>query len=67
MEAKEQRRTLLNAVRRLPFTYRDVITLALEGLSYAEIAEVLGLSEANVGVRLNRAKAALRALLEKRK
>jgi RNA polymerase sigma-70 factor, ECF subfamily len=67
VEAEEQRQHLLDAVRRLPFLYRDVITLALEGLNYAEIAEILGVSEANVGTRLNRAKSALRELLEKKR
>lgn len=66
VQAEEQRNRLLNAIRRLPFAYRDVITLALEGLSYAEMAEVLGLSEANVAARLNRAKAVLKQLLEKK-
>lgn len=61
--AEEQRQTLLEAVRRLPLPYRDVITLVLEGLSYREIADVLGVSEANVGARLNRGRAALRAAL----
>lgn len=65
VEAKEQQRTILDAVRRLPFVYRDVLTLALEGLSYAEVAEVLGVSEANVGTRLTRARSILRKLLEK--
>ncbi len=65
VEVKEQQRTILDAVRRLPFLYRDVLTLALEGLSYAEIAEVLGVSEANGGTRLTRARSILRKLLEK--
>jgi RNA polymerase sigma factor (sigma-70 family) len=65
MEADQQRRNILSAVRRLPFVYRDVITLALEGLSYTDMAEVLGVSEANVGTRLSRARSELRKLLEK--
>ncbi len=64
VEVKEQQRNILDAVRRLPFVYRDVLTLALEGLNYAEIAEVLGVSEANVGARLTRARSVLRKLLE---
>jgi RNA polymerase sigma-70 factor (ECF subfamily) len=64
LEIEEQRRNLLAAVRRLPIVYRHVITLALEGLSYPEIAEILGLTEANVGIRLNRARKALRKILE---
>ena len=43
---------------------RQVMTLLLEDLSYAEIAEALGLSLSNVGVRVNRAKAQLRTMLD---
>jgi RNA polymerase sigma-70 factor (ECF subfamily) len=64
MEVQQQRNRLLEAVRKLPFLYREVITLALEELSYAEMAQVIGVSEGNVGKRLSRAKAALRELLE---
>jgi RNA polymerase sigma factor (sigma-70 family) len=64
LDAQQQRQTLLNAVRKLPLVYRDVITLALEGLTYVEMAQVLGVSEANVGTRLNRARAALRDALK---
>ena len=52
---EEEVAQLLKAIRRLSFDYRQVITLALEGMSYAEIAEVVGIGESNVGVRLNRA------------
>ena len=38
--------------------------LALEGMGYREIADVVGISESNVGVRLNRARERLRELLE---
>jgi RNA polymerase sigma factor (sigma-70 family) len=39
----------------------------LEDLTYGEIAEVLGISESNVGVRLTRARQLLREVLEKQK
>lgn len=52
------------AVRRLPLPYRQVMTLLLEELSYAEIAEALDISLSNVGVRVNRAKAQLKAMLD---
>jgi RNA polymerase sigma-70 factor (ECF subfamily) len=55
---------LAGAIRGLSIEYRQVITLTLEGLSYAEIADVLGIGESNVGVRLNRARQMLRELLE---
>jgi RNA polymerase sigma-70 factor (ECF subfamily) len=57
---------LRSAIQRLPLPHRQVIMLALEELSYAEIAEVLGITETNVGVRLNRAKKLLREALEER-
>ena len=37
--------------------------LYLEDCSYREMAEVLGISEANVGFKLNRIKAQLRTLI----
>lgn len=58
---------LRQAVHRLPVAYRQVIMLTLEGLGYKEISEVLGISESNVGVRLNRARLILHDLLEKTK
>lgn len=60
----ERSHRLAVAVRRLPLPYRQVITLVLEDLSYAEIAEALGLSLSNVGVRVNRAKSQLKAMLD---
>lgn len=59
----EQSERLLHAVRALPVMHRQVIVLALEDLDYSEMANVLGISENNVGVRLNRARARLRELM----
>lgn len=58
-----QRDQLRSAIQRLPLVYRQAVMLMLEDLSHAEIAEVLGLSEGNVSVRLNRARKALKAML----
>ena len=63
LSAREQTRRLRDAVGRLPLQFRQVITLALEGLSYSDIGQVLGLSESNVGVRLTRARHMLRQLI----
>jgi RNA polymerase sigma-70 factor (ECF subfamily) len=63
LSAAQQSRRLHQAIARLPMQYRQVITLTLEGLSYGEIAQVLGLSESNVGVRLTRARQMLRRLM----
>jgi RNA polymerase sigma factor (sigma-70 family) len=61
--ASERSHRLLDAVRSLKIPYRQVVTLLLEDMSYAEIAEALGLSISNVGVRVNRAKIQLKELL----
>jgi len=61
--AQEGRR-LLDAVQQLPLGHRQVVTLMLEGLGYGEIAEVLGISESNVGARLTRARQMLRRFLQ---
>jgi RNA polymerase sigma factor (sigma-70 family) len=61
--AAQESAQLLAAVRRLPLIQREVVVLALEDMDYAEIAGVLGISETNVGVRLNRARASLRKLM----
>jgi RNA polymerase sigma factor (sigma-70 family) len=60
---KHQRATLMSAIQSLPVTHRQMILLMLEDLSHAEIAEVLGITENNVGVRLNRARKALKDAL----
>jgi len=51
------------AIQRLPIVYRQVAMLVLEDLSHAEIADVLGITETNVAVRMNRAKKALKEAL----
>jgi RNA polymerase sigma-70 factor (ECF subfamily) len=61
---EEQRRErLFDAIRRLPAVQRQAVMLRLEGLSHREIAELQDTTETNVGVRLSRARQALRALL----
>jgi RNA polymerase sigma factor (sigma-70 family) len=64
---RQQGERLIEAVRRLPLVYRQVVTLTLEDLDYNDIAEVLGISVSNVGVRLNRARQMLRDALEETK
>jgi RNA polymerase sigma-70 factor, ECF subfamily len=63
LSAEQDGRRLLEAIQRLPVNHRQVVTLMLEGLSYSEIADVLGISETNVGARLTRARQMLRAQL----
>jgi RNA polymerase sigma-70 factor (ECF subfamily) len=66
--AQEQRvERLRRAIHNLPVVYRQAIILSLEGLAYGEIADVLGISENNVGARLSRARQMLRESMENRK
>lgn len=55
-----------NSLQQIPMDYRLVFTLReVNGLNVAETADTLNISEANVKVRLNRAKAMLRKEVEK--
>ena len=51
------------AVQSLPIALRQVISLTLEGLTARETADVLGISDNAVGVRLTRARRILREQL----
>ena len=44
------------AIRRLPPANRALVLLYLDGFTYREIADVIGISETNVGARLSRIK-----------
>ena len=59
MALAQTRARLAQAVHDLPDTLRGPIVLFLEGFGQTEIAEVLGLSLTNAGVRLSRAREAL--------
>jgi RNA polymerase sigma factor (sigma-70 family) len=63
LSAAQESARLVAAVRQLPLIQREVVVLALEDMDYAEIAAVLGISETNVGVRLNRARTSLRTMM----
>ncbi len=63
-EQNELKRILEEAIQKLPETYRAVFLLRdVEGLSTKEVAEILGISEGNVKVRLLRARLRLREIL----
>ena len=62
-ERSERVHQLYSAIRGLGEVDRALVMLYLEELSYKEIAEVLGLTEDNVGVKLNRIKTKLRVLI----
>jgi RNA polymerase sigma-70 factor (ECF subfamily) len=57
---------LYRCIQELPRLDRAVIPMQLEQKTYQEIAEITGLSEGNVSVRIVRIKQKLRTLLEER-
>ena len=63
LDQQQRQQKLLAAIRRLTLEQQQVITLALEGMSYQEIADVLSITTNLVGVRLQRAKNALTTLM----
>ena len=63
-EADERFIQLSQAIAQLNATEKAIITLFLEDLSYEKIAEVLGVTENNVGVMLHRAKKKLSTLMK---
>jgi len=66
-EPRVERDALRAAVRALPLAYRAPLVLRdIEGLTTAEAAEILGISEAALKSRLHRARALVRDALEER-
>lgn len=67
VEAKQNDRIvdqLYAAIRALPPAKRALVVLYLDGFTYHEIADVVGISESNVGVSLNRIKKDLAATVK---
>jgi RNA polymerase sigma-70 factor (ECF subfamily) len=63
---KEQIELLYNAVRKLKEADRAIVLLYLENKSYKEIAEILGMTVTNVGVKVNRLKTQLKNIVDGR-
>ncbi len=65
MASDERKRLVFDALGKLPDSYRVVLQLRdIEEYATAEVAEMLEISASNVKVRLHRARAALKKLLE---
>lgn len=65
-ELKDEIQILYKAINQLNEIERAVILLYLEDQSYQEIAEITGLTETNVGVRINRIKKKLSNILNRK-
>ena len=55
-ESRENQEKLYQSINKLSEIDKAIITLYLDEFSYKEIAEILGLSETNTGVKINRIK-----------
>lgn len=64
--AEKRKNQLLIAMLELPDQVRQVISLALEGMTYVEIAEIVGITENNVGVVISRGKQRLTTLISEK-
>ena len=66
MQQREAHRALASALDNMSQEQRQVIVLRdIEGLSYEEIARIIGVAEGTVKSRINRARQQLKKLLEK--
>ena len=63
----DHKKELYSMIARLSLIDRSIIMLWLDEKSYSEIAETLGISETNVGSRLNRAKDKLKQMFNQSK
>lgn len=64
LDQEEALARLYAAIHALPKVDAALVMLHLDGLSYREMAEVLGISESNVGVKLTRARMALAEMMK---
>jgi RNA polymerase sigma factor (sigma-70 family) len=63
-EDNEKQEKLFAGIRQLNEPDRALIALYLDELSYRQIAEILGISESNVGVKLTRIKVRLQEIIK---
>ena len=62
---REQYRQVLSAMQTLESDERDILALTVSSqLSYREISSITGISEANVKVKIHRARAKLRQIIQ---
>jgi len=61
---EEKRHFLYRAIKRLNKVERAIIMLYLEEHSYKEISQIIGITETNVGVKINRIKTKLRNIIQ---
>ena len=62
---RQEYRTVIEAMQQLEKTERDILALAADGdFSYREIAQIVGISEGHVRVKVHRARVKLKEILQ---
>ena len=65
---RQEYRTVITAMQQLEKTERDILALAADGdFSYREIADIIGISEGHVRVKIHRARVKLKKTLGREK
>lgn len=62
----DMKKQLVASIQQLPLPQREAIVLSLEGFSYNEMADVLGISINAAMLRCQRAKTTLKSIMEKK-
>lgn len=62
--AQEENHRILTAMHKLTEEERDILSFAVSGVMYKEIAETLGLTVANVKVKVHRVRTKLRRMVD---
>ena len=60
------KRQLVDSIQQLPIPQREAIILCFEGFSYTEMGQILGISTNAVMLRCQRAKTALKSIMERK-
>jgi len=63
-ELAQREELFFQAMKQCNDSEKTIIALYLEGLSYKQIAEITGISENNVGVKLNRIKSKIQKIIK---
>jgi RNA polymerase sigma factor (sigma-70 family) len=64
--SNDLKKQLVDSIQLLPLPQREAIVLCLEGFTYGEVAEMLGISTNAATLRCQRAKTALTSMMERR-
>lgn len=55
---------MFEAIQKLPLIEKTIVSLVLEGVDYSNIAEITGLNEGNIRVKIHRIKNKLKQIME---